>query len=546
MDRKNIIIGIDGATWEIIDFFIDQNIMPEMKELKEKGCHGKLRSTFLPITPAAWASLMTGCRPPKTGIFHFMKSSGPINSYEKVLANGDDIEVPTLWEVLSQYGRDVVSINVPMTFPPQPVQGSIISGMMTPADETNFTYPEALKDELVENGIEYKIDTSLHRDRRKLHDPAFTDGLFADGAELFFRELFELLDVRKKTVHYMMSNKKWDYFMFVIIGVDRIQHHLWDHLKKDAGTDRTAHNIQRYFRAVDKMLGEICSRYREEANIFIVSDHGFARFYGDFLIDGWLLQNQFLKLKDLGSASLRRSVKNLLKRFGFNLNKTARKYLKESQVQQLKLSSSPVDWEKTVAYGASINGININLKGRETLGCVDPGDYNTIRETIISRLERITAPGGEQLLKHALKKEAIYGEAASAAIPDILLEFHDNLLYRGINTGPISADTGLFRTYDWLSGNHIRDGIFIALGKDISTGTEVNGMKIEDVLPTLLALNNEEIPSHLDGKIIKEIGRSALTATYKRFHTGASRGKYRYTGDKEEDIKEKLKSLGYI
>lgn len=544
MDRKNIIIGLDGATWEIIDYFIDKDIMPNMQKLKKIGCYGKLKSTLLPITPSAWASMMTGCTPSKTGIFHFSKASEN-NSYTREIVNGTDIKVPTMWEVLSSYGRDVVSINVPMTFPPRPVKGIMITGMMTPADEKKYTYPEDLADELKSNGINYKIDTSLHRQRDKSDDDSIRQ-LSVNGAELFFKELNDLLDIRKRTIRYLLESKEWQYFMFVIIGIDRIQHHLWDHIKNPDLDPMTTENIIKYFKRVDEFVGELCLKYQKLGNIFIVSDHGFAKLHGDILLDGWLLRKGYLKIRKGEASNWKMSLKNFLKKRGLNVRKLAEMIFKEEGVKKMQLSASNINWSHTMAYGESINGVNVNVIGRETCGCVELNEYEKVREKIIHDLMEIRNSDGIKIVKNAFKKEDVYGKEDLKDIPDIILEFDDQFLHRAVPSQSVTENIELFRNYNWLTGNHIRDGIFLALGKDINAGKMLNDLNIEDVFPTLLALNDEKIPDHIEGKVARDIFNREIAEKYAHFDCDYKEKKYEYSKNGEDDLKDKLKSLGYM
>lgn len=546
MDRKNIIIGLDGATWEIINYLIDENIMPTFGNFKKNGCYGELKSTILPITPAAWTSMMTGCTPPKTGIYSFTKSIGNNNTYQKDIVNGDDIKVPTMWEVLSSYGRNVVSVNVPMTFPPKPVNGIIISGMMTPGEEKNFTYPRNLKIELAENGIDYRIDTYLHRNHNKLQDDDFVKQLHSNGAEIFFKDLNELFDIRKRTIKYLMQKKSWHYFMFVIIGMDRIQHHFWDYIKNPELDFKINDNIKKYYKKIDEFVGEIVLKFRNTSNIFIVSDHGFTKYYGTFDTNGWLLKKGYLTIKEKKISEWKTILKNFLKKYNINVKKLAGYFLNEKKTSKLKLSASNIDWFHTLAYSGSPNGINLNLKGRETLGIVEPIRYDEIREKIIYDFKNITDPNGIKIVKDALKKENVYNEAASDSIPDIILEFKEEALYSAIPSEKISRNMNLFRNSRWLRGNHKRDGILLVLGKDIKKAKRLKEVNIEDIFPTLLVLNDEKVPDYIDGKVIKDIFNKEIKENYVSFKPAIKDKKYQYSNTEEQDLIKKLKSLGYM
>lgn len=547
MTRKNIIIGLDGATWEILDYFAENNVMPTIKNIKKRSIYGKLKSTIVPITPSAWASMLTGCTPPQTGIFDFLKRGDEGDSYSKQIVNGSDIRVPTMWEVLSSYNRDVISINVPMTFPPRPTKGVIITGMMTPINEENFTYPPDLNDELRKHGIEYRLDTELHKNRSKfLSDDDYINDVFKNGAEVFFRDLNELLDIRTKTVNYLMREKKWDYFMFVLIGIDRIQHHLWDYIM-DPGLDgKITENIKQYYSKVDELIGTIYQSYQTSANIFMVSDHGFSRLHGTFMIDAWLMGKGYLKINEKKIGRIAQIAKRPLRKLDSRVKDIIRKAIGKEHVNKLNLAAHSIDWSGTVAYGAETNGININLIKRDTCGKVQPDEYEPLREKIISELMNVTYHDGRKIVKNAFRKEEVYKKGDLSLIPDIIIEFHDDFMFQARYSENHTNNMELFTAQKWLSGFHIRDGIFTATGDDVYAGKEIDNIRIEDIFPTILALNNERIPDHLDGRIVSEIMNKDIKADYVNFQYDPDSKKYDYSESGEDDIKEKLKSLGYI
>jgi hypothetical protein len=133
-----VIIGIDGAPWKFVDQLIDEGRLPNLARIKKEGARAILRSTQSYVTPPAWTSVFTGYPPEQTGIYSFGqwdRASG-----EFITVNSDDVKVPFVWEAASRSGLKVGVFNVPMTYPAHPVNGNVVSGIMTPieaADATN-------------------------------------------------------------------------------------------------------------------------------------------------------------------------------------------------------------------------------------------------------------------------------------------------------------------------------------------------------------------------------------------------------------------------
>ena len=104
--------------------------MPNLDALLAKSAHGTLRSTIPPVTSAAWTTMMTGCGPARHGVFDHRYYDVPAGQM-KVNHSGR-VRVPTFWHLLSRAGRSVVSLNVPVTYPPLDVRGVVVSGMDAP------------------------------------------------------------------------------------------------------------------------------------------------------------------------------------------------------------------------------------------------------------------------------------------------------------------------------------------------------------------------------------------------------------------------------
>ncbi|NIM19974.1 MAG: hypothetical protein GTO51_06990 [Candidatus Latescibacteria bacterium] len=125
-----VFIGLDGATWKIIDPMIEEGILPTFKRLKEEGASGILRSVECFFSPPAWTTMQTGYLPEKSGIYTFGSWSGEGNLFHTV--SSLDVEVPFVWDVASAAGRRVGVTNMPVTYPVRPVNGIMVSGLLTP------------------------------------------------------------------------------------------------------------------------------------------------------------------------------------------------------------------------------------------------------------------------------------------------------------------------------------------------------------------------------------------------------------------------------
>lgn len=127
-----VFIGIDGGGWRFIDPLIAVGELPNLERIKREGTFATLRSTACYVSPPAWVAMFTGCYPAKTGVYTFGRPD--TDSYLFVPVTAEDVRLPSVWDVASYAGRRVATINVPVTYPVRPLNGVMVSGIMTPND----------------------------------------------------------------------------------------------------------------------------------------------------------------------------------------------------------------------------------------------------------------------------------------------------------------------------------------------------------------------------------------------------------------------------
>src|SRR3954451_22474167 len=93
-----MILGLDGATWTVLDPMRQRGLMPNLDALLARSAHGTLRSTIPPVTTAAWTTMQTGCAPARHGVFDHRYYDAPACQM-KVNRSGR-IRVPTVWQLL--------------------------------------------------------------------------------------------------------------------------------------------------------------------------------------------------------------------------------------------------------------------------------------------------------------------------------------------------------------------------------------------------------------------------------------------------------------
>lgn len=578
IQEKVLIIGLDGATFDLIKPLVKEGRLPTLKRFLENGTHGVLLSTPQSISPQAWTSFMTGKNAGKHGIFDFVE---PVpNSYDVRFINASYRNGKTLWKILSDAGKKVVVINVPITFPAEEVNGCMISGWDSPGLSQNSVHPPDLLLE-VNNAVGNYI-----------LEPGVTGFIQKGRRDLALNKMYESIENRLGTAKYLLKNKEWDFFIVVFTSADRVHHFFWKYINpKHPNYDPEDKEgfgsaIFSVYQKLDKAVNDLINHRSEDTTVFIMSDHGGGPSSNKaFYINHWLVEQGFLRFTSGNSVKSRTKKSGLkaLRKINFLLKSFLSRRIKEKLARYFPglrnrvdstLYLSGIDWDNTLAYSReNAPTIWINLKGREPKGIVEPGDaYEKVREDIINKLLSLRCPQtNEPIVERVLKKEEMYSGKYTYKASDLLIQWkNDDYIQRPSYTNK-NGKWHQFLTHkelEWAetvsrpSGDHRREGIFLALGKHIKQSLQIQDANIVDVFPTVLFTMGIPIPEDTDGRILTEIFKEDFiqhnhvkissqqeTADYVQAQacTERSERKERTYSDSEAAlIEERLKGLGYI
>ncbi len=545
--RKVLVIGLDGVPLDLLKGW--SNELPAIRKLISGGASGELRSTIPPISGVSWSSFSTGKNPGKTGIFDFLYRQK--NSYNLSPINSKMIQGTNFWKILSDDGKKVGILNVPVTYPPEIVDGFMVSGFMTPYTARDYTYPPNLVDELESEAGKYKIYPDItYSERRK---------------SKFMELMLENLDMRIKTTVNLMDKYEWDFFITVFFETDLILHQLWHYIDKEHpwhdNKIKDPNPVLTYFKEVDRGIQEILNRVDEDTIVMMVSDHGMGTCLRYIFLNNWLMEKGLLKLGD----NLVTKIKYFMFTHNFtlvNLHKLADRmnltrhaeykgmYFLTSLISRIFLSFGDVDWSKSVAYsfGRSYGSIYINLKNREPDGIVEPEEYEDVRNLIIKLANEFIDPRtGEKIVGKIYKREEVYKGSFIGQAPDLIL-VPDKPTDHFFGLSDFSSNSLVEPTYRY-SAIHRENGLVIVNGKDIKKGIQIEA-KIEDIAATILYIMDSALPSELDGQIMKDVFDSAFLKShpqkYKDSGFETKRAEEAKKRSYEEEIKKKLKDLGYM
>lgn len=558
MKRGLIVIGIDGGTFRVIDPLIEKGELPNMKKLIKSGVKGILKSTYPPITAAAWVSFMTGKNPGKHGFFDFREYNP--NDYTPSFvprtkdAVREDVSAlhssrfhgETIWDMLGNAGYEQTIVAVPMTYPPWEINGRMVSGYPCPDYNKPKTYPAEWGEEI-----------------GRLFNLSAIDYTRMDG---MIKECKELVRRKGKIILDQLKNKRGNVFSVVFSSTDFVQHYLWRCVEEQNYPYSSA--IDEIHQEVDAVLGEILDLVSENTSIIVMSDHGFMSHPKKYFnLNSWLMLEKYIYLKQGQKSSKLNIFSNFI---DILVNQVVYKKLKWKQTIKEKVTIMPLfvqkwvskqyfksnllDWDRTRAFRfrmyATVDGVVINRRGRQKHGIVEKGhEYEQLREEIIRKLLEIKDPDtGTSVIAEVYKREEIYKGDFLENAPDVIVRFNSEFI------GGLETDTDIITPVpveltDVFTGIHSQDGIFIFCGPNVEKGIEIDPVNIVDISPTILYDLNVPVPDDLDGRVIE----NAFLDTYKtkppRYIAVEKRHKKTredLSEEDEESVKKALKGLGYL
>jgi len=539
-----LVIGIDGATFDLIHPWAKEGHLPNLARLMSEGTHGLLESTLPPVTSPAWPTFATGKNPGKHGVFDFIRPLG--GRFE--LVNASSLRAQTLWEILSRAGCTVGTMNVPVTYPPKPVNGFLIGGMLSPM-AGSFTYPGDLLDQYQDQLRPYRIAPNIQ---------------YKEGNEdAFTADLLDLVDRRGQYALRLMEDYPHDFLMFHFQATDVLQHALWkvvdpSHPRHDPEyAARVAPAFRRVYGRIDQTIGQMLDRLGEETIVIVMSDHGFGSLHYTVNVNLFLLDQGLLKLKrgawtrlktglfraGLTPASMWHLIEHAgLQNYVWQVSKSTR-----NKVVSKFLSFDDVDWSRTVAYSIGhVGQIYINLQGREPRGIVGPGaEYEAVRRDVIDKLGGLRHPEtGEPLVDEIIPgDEVVHGPYASRSA-DLHLVLDG---YQAIAFPLFAADRRIVtRQIRGDSGCHRRHGVLIAWGHGIRAGEKITGARIMDLSPTILHLMGRPVPSDMDGRVLASALTFDRAVEYESVEKTRAEAEEGLSAEESAEVEERLRSLGYL
>ncbi|HEU4390565.1 MAG TPA: alkaline phosphatase family protein [Blastocatellia bacterium] len=536
---KTVIIGLDGATFDIIKPLAGDGRLPVLRRLMRDGVSAPLRSTILPNSFPGWASCTTGTSEGMHGVFSpFIKNE---SSYSVRAMSGRDIMTRSVWDFVTDHGGRSIVLNVPTTYPPEPLNGLMVTGMLTPAAAADFTFPASLKEDLVAAVPDYVIEPGRDPDK---HRRAADFRTATEGHE--------------RAARFLMSQGDWDFFMVVFSVLDRAQHDFWadmdsSHPRHDPVAPQEFRRfIRETYQQLDSVIGTLIESLPADVRVLIVSDHGFCAELMEVRVNEVLAAAGLLKFKSPYTRKARATMGSLREKVRRRLKPAeARGSILERKVLSGGSYLSEIDWLHTRAYFAQDKGVWVNLVGREPQGIVAESRFDEVvvelRQVLLGLMH-----DGDAVFERVLTRDEAFTGRHKSRLPDVvMIPRRDEYVYNerpGYGRLIVPADS--------TSGTHARDGIFIAWGRGIKPATKLApqlenadaAANLRDVGPTALYSLGLALTDDMDGRVLTQIfpetvGERRAGSSYRSEDPAE---KSAYSESEEAEVTDRLRALGYI
>lgn len=494
------VIGLDGATFKLLDPLFEKGKMPNLKKFVDRGVRGTLLSTKPPVTAPSWTTFATGVNPGKHGCYDFFLPGETFDSFRP--ANSSEIKVPTIYEMLHDNNKRAVLINLPNSFPPKVPEFPTITSLMTVGDD--FIFPANLKDKYPElNHYPLSPDENIK---------------LSEDMDTYIKHIVDIDRKRVAAVKKMFLQESWDLFFFLFSSTDWVSHLVFYDMVENQHPE-----AMKVFDVVDEFFGWLHENLPADCNLYVMSDHGFTYYTELFYINRWLEQEGYLatttgsgkleenatvRRKKLSAARDSKQIrlkvnKRLFKAIFFNakLEVLAKKFFRKVVKRiipihvDINIGLDMANTKVCFPRGSMLQTLYLNFKGNFADGIItDKSEYNHIRSDVKNKLEKLKSPSGKPVTEHVYTKEELYGDTPPIPSPDLHCKTKDVWIVGHLHS------KSLFE--DHISNKHDEYGIFFAAGPDIKEGVSIKGAEMADLCPTILHHFSLPIPDYTDGKVL--------------------------------------------
>ncbi|MDY0041523.1 MAG: alkaline phosphatase family protein, partial [Desulforhabdus sp.] len=486
--RKLFILGVDGATFDLLKPWTIQDHLPGFAKLLNEGCHAVLKSSIPPLSPIAWTSIATGVNPGKHGIYDFLLKKTTNDSEQPyfTFATGGDRKTKAFWEILSEAGKSCIVVNMPCSYPPDPINGIMISGWDAARDKAKAFHPKQLYQEITKEFGEYYMVPIDILSKREM---ASKD---VQSNQRLHEALLKMTRLRRRVLGYLAKKYPWDIYFGVFYETDIAQHRFWSTLAKGAEADSPIFHV---YQEIDFFIQDLLRDFGDEIDIMLVSDHGFKPLLTGIDLNSYLDQQGFLRRK----ISIKGKLIFVLLRHFKSLRRTLKSVGRSSwlpeRISNMKPRHMNIDFENSDVFFEGMYPY---------FHVLDKGKDRDIIPKLLQSLAKLEYKG-QKVFKKILPKHDVFWGPYVDQVPEIIGILNDHFEVAGAEVfmSKLGSKDNVFLDHVW-EGNHSENGVFIFRGNE-ARREQMETINVFDIAPTILAYYDLPIPTEMDGLPIQDV-----------------------------------------
>ncbi len=309
-------------------------------------------------------------------------------------------------------------------------------------------------------------NTGFQEDHKALSNRIFHDDEFVRQADYVLEERLRLLD-------YALRDYQDGLLFFYFSSTDLQSHMLWwdtaapHPYRSESEAKHYFDRLKDLYVRMDAVVGDLIKRYGNRAHLLILSDHGFGNFRRQFNVNTWLRDHGYLGPADCTSVL------------------------------------TDTEWSESRAFALGLNGIYLNLKGRERHGIVEPGEERErLLAEIIQRLEEVKDADGRRVIRKVYRSDREFAGSALRYAPDLIVGYaRDYRCSWAACLGDITQDTLLDNDSAWAA-DHCMDASEMAGILFSNRPIKSESPALIDLAPSILKAFGCRVPSCMTGKNI--------------------------------------------
>lgn len=498
--KKVFVFLIDAASPDLIEKWTDDGTLPNLQRLRKRGLYGRVDSVAAWLAEATPYALFTGQNPAATGLHCW--AMWQKETMQARTPGKDWLPYDPFWRRFDEKGPRAIVIDPPNVYPPEPFNGVEVIGWATHDTLAPFqSYPAEVADQI----------------RRRFGAGLLPDEIYGLVSKREFlkerRSMFEINKQFRDLSLHLMQNNKWDLYLGTVFTAHHAGHRLWSAVTvkdrlSEAETADLNDTLRQVYVSIDEIVGQMLRTLDEETIILVLSVHGMDVNHSR----SWIFPEMLRRV--MGAAP---STPGLLERLRAMIPVETRHAIKSLLPFHTRRQLTRFwrmkghRWETTRAFNlfSDTQGwVRLNVKGREALGIVEPGaEYDQLCQEIAEGLLTFTdADSGEPIIKDIFRPHQAFEGARLDDLPDIVVRWRETPAsqHRAVSSpkfGVIPWPTPGHNP-EGRSGNHRGQGMLIAAGPGVKTGT-IRDANILDIAPTILSLLGQPIPAEMEGKPLR-------------------------------------------